>query len=114
MNVDSVNVFGKYFFKTKEEEILRNEEINTMIYTIGAGYGSNFDIKDCEYSKVIIMSDADEDGGHIQCLLLTFFYRQMPELIERGYVYIAQPPLYKAKRGNSIIYLKDDREMENY
>ena len=70
--------------KTKEEDILRNEEINTMIYTIGAGYGSNFDIKDCEYSKVIIMSDADEDGGHIQCLLLTFFYRYMKPLIEDG------------------------------
>ena len=88
--------------KTKEEDILRNEEINTMIYTIGAGYGSNFDIKDCEYSKVIIMSDADEDGGHIQCLLLTFFYRYMKPLIEDGRLFVALPPLFKIQSGKEI------------
>ena len=74
--------------KTKEDDMLRNEEINTMIYTIGAGYGSNFDINDCEYSKVIIMSDADEDGGHIQCLLMTFFYRYMRPLIDDGRLFV--------------------------
>ena len=87
--------------KTKEEDILKNEEINTMIYTIGAGYGPNFDIKDCEYSKVIIMSDADEDGGHIQCLLLTFFYRYMKPLIEDGRLFVALPPLFKVDYGKN-------------
>ncbi len=98
--------------KTKEDEILRNEEINTMIYTIGAGYGSNFDIKDCEYSKVIIMSDADEDGGHIQCLLLTFFYRYMKPLIEDGRLFVALPPLFKIQSGKDIEYAYTIEEMQ--
>ena len=98
--------------KTKEDEILRNEEINTMIYTIGAGYGSNFDIKDCEYSKVIIMSDADEDGGHIQCLLLTFFYRYMKPLIEDGRLFVALPPLFKIQSGKEIEYAYTIEEMQ--
>ena len=98
--------------KTKEEEILRNEEINTMIYTIGAGYGSNFDIKDCEYSKVIIMSDADEDGGHIQCLLLTFFYRYMKPLIEDGRLFVALPPLFKIQSGKTVEYAYTVDEMK--
>ncbi len=98
--------------KTKEEEILKNEEINTMIYTIGAGYGSNFDIKDCEYSKVIIMSDADEDGGHIQCLLLTFFYRFMRPLIEDGRLFVALPPLFKIQSGKNIEYAYTIEEMK--
>ena len=98
--------------KTKEEEILRNEEINTMIYTIGAGYGSNFDIKDCEYSKVIIMSDADEDGGHIQCLLLTFFYRYMKPLIEDGRLFVALPPLFKITSGKTVEYAYTVEEMQ--
>ncbi len=98
--------------KTKEDEILRNEEINTMIYTIGAGYGSNFDIKDCEYSKVIIMSDADEDGGHIQCLLLTFFYRYMKPLIEDGRLFVALPPLFKITSGKTIEYAYTVDEMK--
>ena len=88
--------------KTKEEDILKNEEINTMIYTIGAGYGPNFSLDDCEYSKVIIMSDADEDGGHIQCLLLTFFYRYMKPLIEDGRLFVALPPLFKIDYGKKI------------
>ena len=98
--------------KTKEEDILRNEEINTMIYTIGAGYGSNFDIKDCEYNKVIIMSDADEDGGHIQCLLLTFFYRYMKPLIENGRLFVALPPLFKIQSGKTIDYAYTVDEMK--
>ena len=87
--------------KAKMEDILKNEEINTMIYTIGAGCGASFDISDCEYNKVIIMSDADEDGGHIQCLLLTFFYRFMKPLIEDGRLYIALPPLFKIDYGKN-------------
>ncbi len=98
--------------KTKEEDILRNEEINTMIYTIGAGYGSTFDINDCEYSKVIIMSDADEDGGHIQCLLLTFFYRYMKPLIEDGRLFVALPPLFKIQSGKEIQYAYTVDEMK--
>lgn len=98
--------------KTKEDDILKNEEINTMIYTIGAGYGSNFDIKDCEYSKVIIMSDADEDGGHIQCLLLTFFYRYMRPLIEDGRLFVALPPLFKVQSGKNIEYAYTVDEMK--
>lgn len=81
--------------KAKIEEIYKNEEINTMIHTIGAGVGSDFDIKDSNYDKVIIMTDADDDGAHIQILLLTFFYRYMKPLIEEGHLYIANPPLYK-------------------
>ena len=83
-----------------------------MIYTIGAGYGANFDIKDCEYNKVIIMSDADEDGGHIQCLLLTFFYRYMRPLIEDGRLYVALPPLFKIQSGKKIEYAYTVEEMK--
>ena len=98
--------------KTKEEDILKNEEINTMIYTIGAGYGQNFSIEDCEYSKVIIMSDADEDGGHIQCLLLTFFYRYMKPLIEDGRLFVALPPLFKIQSGKQVEYAYTVEEMK--
>ena len=98
--------------KTKEEDILKNEEINTMIYTIGAGYGQNFSIDDCEYAKVIIMSDADEDGGHIQCLLLTFFYRYMKPLIEDGRLFVALPPLFKIQSGKNIDYAYTIEEMK--
>ena len=98
--------------KTKEADIFKNEEINTMIYTIGAGYGANFDINDCEYSKVIIMSDADEDGGHIQCLLLTFFYRYMRPLIEDGRLYVALPPLFKIQSGKKVEYAHTIEEMK--
>lgn len=81
------------------QDILKNEEINTMIYTIGAGVGPEFSIEDCNYDKIIIMTDADTDGAHIQVLLLTFFYRYMKPLIEAGKVYIALPPLYKVSKG---------------
>jgi len=98
--------------KTKLEDMLKNEEINTIIYTIGAGYGSNFEIDDCEYDKVIIMSDADVDGAHIQCLLLTFFYRYMKPLVEAGKLYIALPPLFKITSGKNIDYAYSMEEMK--
>ncbi|MDD3341086.1 MAG: DNA topoisomerase IV subunit B [Bacilli bacterium] len=96
--------------KTKLEELLKNEEINTIIHTVGAGVGSDFDITDCNYDKVIIMTDADVDGAHIQTLLLTFFYRYMKPLIEEGHLYIAMPPLYKLANGKEIHYAWDDEE----
>lgn len=97
------------------QDILKNEEINTMIYTIGAGVGPEFDIEDCNYDKVIIMTDADTDGAHIQVLLLTFFYRYMKPLIEAGKVYLALPPLYKLSKGfgkkEKIAYAWTDEEL---
>ena len=98
--------------KAKLDEILKNEEINTMIYTIGAGIGSDFNIEDCNYDKVIIMTDADVDGAHIQVLLLTFFYRYMKPLIENGHLYIAMPPLYKVSSGKEEFYAwtEEDRK----
>ena len=98
--------------KTRVEDMLKNEEINTIIYTIGAGYGSNFELDDCEYDKVIIMSDADVDGAHIQCLLLTFFYRYMKPLVEAGKLYIALPPLFKITSGKNIEYAYSMEEMK--
>ncbi|MBS4173013.1 DNA topoisomerase IV subunit B [Bacillus sp. FJAT-49736] len=86
--------------KAKLQDILKNEEINTIIHTIGAGVGPDFNVEDANYDKVIIMTDADTDGAHIQVLLLTFFYRYMRQLIEAGKVYIALPPLYKVSRGS--------------
>lgn len=85
--------------KAKIQDVLKNEEINTMIYTIGAGIDPDFSLEDCNYDKVIIMTDADTDGAHIQTLLLTFFYRFMKPLVEAGKVYIALPPLYKVSKG---------------
>lgn len=98
--------------KAKLDDIFKNEEINTMIYTIGAGFGNNFEIDDCEYDKVIIMTDADDDGAHIQCLLLTFFYRYMKPLIEAGKLYIALPPLFKISSGKKIDYAYSVEEMK--
>jgi topoisomerase-4 subunit B len=103
--------------KAKIQDILKNEEINTMIYTIGAGVGPEFAIEDVNYDKVIIMTDADTDGAHIQVLLLTFFYRYMKPLIEAGKVYIALPPLYKVSRGvgkkQVIEYAWTDDELQD-
>ena len=96
--------------KTKLEEIFKNEEINTIIHTIGAGVGSDFEVKDSNYDKVIIMTDADDDGAHIQILLLTFFYRYMKPLIEAGKLYIAMPPLYKLFSGKTFYYAWTDEE----
>ncbi len=96
--------------KTRMEEILKNEEINTIIYTVGAGCGSDFDVTESNYDKVIIMTDADDDGAHIQILLLTFFYRYMKPLIEAGKLFIAMPPLYKVSNGKTIKYAWTDEE----
>ena len=98
--------------KAKMEDILKNEEINTMIYTIGAGVGESFDVNDIEYDKVIIMTDADVDGSHIQCLLLTFFYRYMRPLIEEGHLYIAQPPLYLVRDGKKETYVYNEEGLK--
>ena len=98
--------------KAKLEDIFKNEEINTLIHTIGAGIGNDFDIKECNYGKVIIMTDADDDGAHIQCLLLTFFYRYMKPLIENGRLFIAMPPLYKLTIGGKDNYLWTNEELK--
>ncbi|HEY8395902.1 MAG TPA: DNA topoisomerase IV subunit B [Bacilli bacterium] len=98
--------------KTKIEEILKNEEIMSIIYAIGAGYGRDFNINKSNYNKVIIMTDADTDGAHIQVLLLTFFFRYMRPLIENGNVYIALPPLYKITTKNKVEYAWDDEELK--
>lgn len=98
--------------KAKVEDIFKNEEINTLIHTIGAGYGSNFNIEDANYGKVIIMTDADNDGAHIQCLLLTFFYRYMKPLIENGHLYIAMPPLYKVTFAGHEHYVWTNEELK--
>ena len=99
--------------KAKLDDIFKNEEINTMIYTIGAGYGSNFIEKDMQYDKIIIMTDADDDGAHIQCLLLTFFYKYMRPLIEKGHLYIAMPPLFKITSGKETKYAYTTDELKD-
>ncbi len=93
---------------------MNNEEIRTIITAMGTGIDEDFDITKARYHKLIIMTDADVDGAHIRTLLLTFFYRYMRPLIEAGYVYIAQPPLYMVKKGNNQTYLYSDEELEKH
>jgi len=100
--------------KARIDKILSNEEIRTIITAIGTGVGEDFKVEEARYHKIIIMTDADVDGAHIRTLLLTFFYKEMKQLIDAGYIYIAQPPLYRVAKGKEEFYAYDEKQRDEY